>query len=130
MSIKFTLLLAFVLTSLNVNTSPLICQAPDIADTPVLQNEIEVIIDDASYTLGDTYTINVYHLGTLYSYETTDSPKTMVNIPHFWRDSLIVEVEKHPVNARITKGAIKLHVIAQEVFWPGPPQAIVMFQQL
>jgi len=128
MNIKFALLLAFVLTSLNVNASPLMLQSPDIVASAVFQNEIEVIIEDASYTSGDTYTINVYRFGTLYSSETTDSRQTMVNVPNFWFGGLTVEVEKHAVSGRVPGSAARFDLIAKEVVWPGAPQAIVVFE--
>jgi len=127
MNIKFTLLAAFVLASLNVNTSPLIHESPDIITSPVLQNTIEVIIDDASYTFGDTYTVNVYYLGTLHSSQTTNSLQTMAIIPALWRGSLIVEIEKHPANLRVVGIEGTFQIIAQEVRYPDM-QAIVEFE--
>jgi len=119
MNIKLTLLVAFVLTSLNVSTNPLISTSPDIADSPVIQNEIEVIINDASYTPGDTYTIKVYYIGTLCSSQTTDTLRTMATVPPLWRGSLIVEVEKHSVNTRVIGINAPSLIIAQEVRHPG-----------
>lgn len=129
MNIKFTLLLTFVFASLTVNTSPLILESPDI-DSPVLQNEIEVIINDASYIPGDTYTIKVYYLGMLYSSQTTSELRAMAITPTLWRGTLDVEVEKHSVNTRdIVDGGTLSVIVAQEVRHPGL-QTIIEFGQL
>lgn len=131
MNIKFTLLLTFVLASLNVNTSPLTLESPNIPNSPVLQNEIEVTIIDASYAPGDTYTIKVYHLGMLYSSQTTSELLAMATIPTLWRGTLDIEVEKHSINARVFGGSngIPSLIIAQEVRHPGL-QTIIEFEQL
>lgn len=117
MNIKLTLLGLFMIASLTINSSPLLHESPDaIILSPVLHNEIEVIIEDASYIPGDAYTINVYYSGILYSSKTTHSLKTIVVAPNLSKGDLVVEIEKHNSNARIA-GDLR-YTIATEVRLP------------
>lgn len=118
MKIKLTLLTIFTLIACSVigNTPSYELPHNVIANTILScsNNEIEVIIDDPSYTQGDTYTINVYHRNTIHS-ETTNSLSTTIATPNFWT-TLVVEVEKHNAESRDITDLPRL--IATEVRFP------------
>jgi len=126
MNIKLTLLVACTLASLILSSNPL-GELPNVFTTsPVLQNDIEVIINDDSYTSGDTYTIKVYYFGALYSTETTESLITIVPAPSQWRGTLLVEVEKNTNSSGRTNIPNAFQIIATEVRSPAN-QAIATF---
>jgi len=119
MNIKLTLLGLFMLASLTINSNPLIHESLDATTfSPVLHNEIEITIKDTSYISEDTYyTINVYYLGILYSSKTTHLLKTKAIAPNLSKGDLVVEVEKHSRNARVSGEDRQL--IATEVRLPA-----------
>ncbi len=124
MKIKLTLLTIFTLVACTLIGNTPSCELSyntmaNAMHSLCSNNEIEVIINDSNYKQGDTYTINVYYLNTLYASKTTNSLNATIAAPIFWRDNnLVVEVEKHNALSRDFVGLPQI-IIATEVRFPA-----------
>jgi len=99
------------------NNNALVLEEPHTIISPVTQNEIEVIINDPSHSIGDTYTINFYYRGVLHSRITINSLRSKVDVPTALKGNLVVQIKKYVGNTNTDKK--RYVIIAAEVREPG-----------